>query len=58
MGFWIEVKDFFHQFLFSKYQLIVSLIPLENSIVGEKFKIDIDYLKDFKKAKKYLWKKN
>jgi len=27
-------------------------------ILEEKFKIDIDYLKDIKKARKYLWKRN
>jgi CMP-N,N'-diacetyllegionaminic acid synthase len=39
---------------FKKKRKFVTGSSIGIPIVGEKFKIDIDYLKDFKKAKKYL----
>ena len=39
---------------FKKKRKFVTGSSIGVPIVGEKFKIDIDYLKDFKKAKKYL----
>jgi CMP-N-acetylneuraminic acid synthetase len=39
---------------FKKKKKFITSSSIGIPIIGEKFKIDIDYLKDFKKAKKYL----